>query len=162
VGEGVGVNGYDYGYGNSLHELEYNPYGYITYSLVSLGGTAPGGRVGRGSGGKWEDPFFFFARNLAAGRSFGPSFFCPFNPVVSAPGEVRIPSTMTGAQLKRLGPRGLVALCSDAATADALQLALHGERQRDALAAAAHRSRNARMTALGNHKACRGWWFCSY
>eukprot|EP00435_Cladocopium_sp_Y103_P011653 s1560_g3.t1 len=68
------------------------------------------------------------------------------------PGEVRIPSTMTGAQLKRLGPRGLVALCSDAATADALQLALHGERQRDALAAAAHRSRNARMTALGNHK----------
>jgi hypothetical protein len=68
---------------------------------------------------------------------------------------------MTGAQLKRLGPRGLVALCSDAATADALQLALHGERQRDALAAAAHRSRNARMTALGNHKACRGWWFCS-
>lgn len=68
------------------------------------------------------------------------------------PGEVRIPSTMTGAQLKRLGPRGLVALCSDAATAEALQLALHGERQRDAVAAAAHRSRNARMTALGNHK----------
>ena len=70
-------------------------------------------------------------------------------------GEVRIPSTMTGAQLKRLGPRGLVALCSDAATAEALQLALHGERQRDAVAAAAHRSRNARMTALGNHKALR-------
>ena len=67
---------------------------------------------------------------------------------------------MTGAQLKRLGPRGLLSLCSDAATAEALQLALHGERQRDALAAAAHRSRNARMTALGNHKA-RGWWFCS-
>ncbi|CAE7343918.1 DSK1 [Symbiodinium necroappetens] len=68
------------------------------------------------------------------------------------PGEVRIPSTMTGAQLRRLGRRGLAALCSDAETAEALALALAGESQAGKAAAAAHRSTNIRMTALGNHK----------
>eukprot|EP00913_Durusdinium_trenchii_P013782 g12941.t1 len=68
------------------------------------------------------------------------------------PGEVRIPSTMTGSQLRRLGPRGLAALCGDVATAQVLQAALLGERQADQVATAAHRSQNARMTALGNHK----------
>ncbi|CAE7288449.1 KIN13B [Symbiodinium sp. CCMP2592] len=68
------------------------------------------------------------------------------------PGEVRIPSTMTGAQLRRLGRRGLAALCSDAATAEALDKALTGESQAGKAAAAAHRSTNIRMTALGNHK----------
>lgn len=33
------------------------------------------------------------------------------------------------------------------------QAALLGERQADQVATAAHRSQNARMTALGNHKA---------
>eukprot|EP00439_Symbiodinium_sp_Y106_P060919 s233_g9.t1 len=68
------------------------------------------------------------------------------------PGEVRIPSTMTGAQLRRLGRRGLAALCSDAATAEALDKALTGESLAGKAAAAAHRSTNIRMTALGNHK----------
>lgn len=68
------------------------------------------------------------------------------------PGEVQIPSTMTGSQLRRLGPRGLAALCGDVATAQVLQAALLGERQADQVATAAHRSQNARMTALGNHK----------
>ena len=68
------------------------------------------------------------------------------------PGQVRIPTTMTGAQLRRLGRRGLAALCSDKATAEALDQALAGESQAGKAAAAAHRSANARMTALGNHK----------
>mmetsp|Transcript_27620 Transcript_27620/g.62165 ORF Transcript_27620/g.62165 Transcript_27620/m.62165 type:complete len:648 (-) Transcript_27620:146-2089(-) len=68
------------------------------------------------------------------------------------PGEVKIPTTMTGAQLRRLGQRGLSSLCSDAATAEALSHALTGEKQAGKAAAAAHRSAMARMTALGNHK----------
>ncbi len=67
-------------------------------------------------------------------------------------GEVRLPSTMTGAQLSRLGSRGLHAICSDAATSEALQQALHQQRHKNGAAAVAHRLRNAKMTALGNHK----------
>ena len=68
------------------------------------------------------------------------------------PGQVKVPSTMTGAQLRRLGRRGLAALCSDPETAEALDRALAGESQAGKAAAAAHRSTNIRMTALGNHK----------
>ena len=47
--------------------------------------------------------------------------------------------------------RGLAALCSDAATAEAPDKALTGESLAGKAAAAAHRSTNIRMTALGNH-----------
>mmetsp|Transcript_55054 Transcript_55054/g.128806 ORF Transcript_55054/g.128806 Transcript_55054/m.128806 type:complete len:659 (-) Transcript_55054:114-2090(-) len=69
------------------------------------------------------------------------------------PGEVRVPSTMTGAQFRRLGQRGLAALCSDAETATALNEALLGERAANDKAAKAHADTNARMAALAANKA---------
>ena len=73
-------------------------------------------------------------------------------------GEVRLPSTMTGAQLSRLGSRGLHAICSDAATSEALQQALNQQRHKNGAAAVAHRLRIAKMTALGNHKVSGRIW----
>lgn len=67
-------------------------------------------------------------------------------------GEVRLPSTMTGAQLCRLGPRGLAALCSDLATAEALHQALQGERAAARQAELSQAGRNAKMAALGVHR----------
>eukprot|EP00930_Biecheleria_cincta_P017554 TRINITY_DN13919_c1_g1_i1.p1 TRINITY_DN13919_c1_g1~~TRINITY_DN13919_c1_g1_i1.p1 ORF type:complete len:687 (-),score=124.30 TRINITY_DN13919_c1_g1_i1:15-1991(-) len=68
------------------------------------------------------------------------------------PGEARLPSTMTGAQVRRLGRRGLRALCSDEATAQMLYDALQGEEQASKAAAASHRGANAKITALGQSK----------
>lgn len=69
------------------------------------------------------------------------------------PGTVRIPSTMTGAQLQRLGRRGITALCQNAETAECFWEALMREREADHAATSKHRGSNAKMTALGNHKA---------
>lgn len=71
---------------------------------------------------------------------------------LSLPGQVRIPSTMTGAQLRRLGRRGLVSLCSDEATATALYEALLGEQTANTEFAMSHRDKNAKITALGANK----------
>mmetsp|Transcript_59963 Transcript_59963/g.111186 ORF Transcript_59963/g.111186 Transcript_59963/m.111186 type:complete len:662 (-) Transcript_59963:160-2145(-) len=68
------------------------------------------------------------------------------------PGEVRVPSTMTGAQFRRLGQRGMAALCSDAETAAALNEALLDERAANDKAAKAHADSNARMAALAASK----------
>lgn len=71
---------------------------------------------------------------------------------LALPGEARLPSTMTGAQVRRLGRRGLLALCSDEATAQMLYDALQGEEQASKAAAASHRGANAKITALGHNK----------
>eukprot|EP00931_Biecheleriopsis_adriatica_P049539 TRINITY_DN28663_c0_g1_i1.p1 TRINITY_DN28663_c0_g1~~TRINITY_DN28663_c0_g1_i1.p1 ORF type:complete len:663 (+),score=135.57 TRINITY_DN28663_c0_g1_i1:28-1989(+) len=68
------------------------------------------------------------------------------------PGQARIPSTMTGAQLRRLGRRGLRALCSDEETAQQLHEALLGEEAAGKEAAASHRAASAKITALGQNK----------
>ncbi|CAK0897074.1 unnamed protein product, partial [Prorocentrum cordatum] len=68
------------------------------------------------------------------------------------PGQARLPSTLTGPQLQRLGLRGLRALCSDGATAEALHAALLGEQAAGREAAASQRSNNAKITALGSLK----------
>lgn len=68
------------------------------------------------------------------------------------PGQVRIPSTMTGAQLRRLGPRGLSALCSDERTAEALSNALLNERTANHESETHHKHANAKITALGKHQ----------
>jgi len=65
---------------------------------------------------------------------------------------VKLPSTMNGAQLCRLGRRGITSLCSDQETADALFDALQGERSRAKEAEALHSGRNAKMSALGHHR----------
>ena len=75
---------------------------------------------------------------------------------------MRLPSTMTGAQLSRLGSRGLHAICSDAATSEALQQALNQQRHKNGAAAVAHRLRNAKMTALGNHKVSGRVWLVGW
>jgi len=74
------------------------------------------------------------------------------------PGEVRLPSTMTGAQLLRLGRRGVLSLCAgDTATAeatcDALQAALASERASCAAMTESQRTGNAKLTGLGLRKA---------
>lgn len=71
---------------------------------------------------------------------------------LALPGEVRLPSTMTGAQLQRLGRRGLSALCGDEATFEALHDALCGERAASRELTAAQTKQNAKVTALGAHK----------
>mmetsp|Transcript_43866 Transcript_43866/g.132778 ORF Transcript_43866/g.132778 Transcript_43866/m.132778 type:complete len:637 (+) Transcript_43866:42-1952(+) len=68
------------------------------------------------------------------------------------PGEARLPSTMTGAQLCRLGRRGIAALCGDEATAEALHAALLRERAAAREAGMSNVERNAKMTALGANK----------
>ena len=78
---------------------------------------------------------------------------CSFIKSLNLPGEVRIPSTMTGAQFRRLGRRGVAALCSDGETATALHEALLGERAANDRVARAHADSNARMAALGANKA---------
>lgn len=69
------------------------------------------------------------------------------------PGEARIPSSMTGAQLKRLGRRGLSSLCTDEETAQAVHDALVGEKQADNELSSAHSKSRAKMTALGANRA---------
>lgn len=64
---------------------------------------------------------------------------------------VKLPSTMTGAQLQRLGPRKLEALCGPAAPQ--LLAALRDLGKADEEAKRGHRETNARLTALGKHKA---------
>uniref|UniRef100_A0A7S2K3H1 Uncharacterized protein n=1 Tax=Zooxanthella nutricula TaxID=1333877 RepID=A0A7S2K3H1_9DINO len=68
------------------------------------------------------------------------------------PGEVRLPSTMTGGQLCRLSRQSLAALCSDADTAEALHSALQQERAVARDVELSQTGRNAKMAALGNHK----------
>lgn len=71
---------------------------------------------------------------------------------LALPGQVRIPSTMTGTQLRRLGRRGITALCSDEAAADALWTAVQGERVANDECVASRLSSNAKITALGANK----------
>lgn len=68
------------------------------------------------------------------------------------PGEARIPSSMTGMQLKRLGRRGLSTLCSNEETAEAVHDALVGERQADNDLSSMHSKSRAKMSALGSNK----------
>jgi len=68
------------------------------------------------------------------------------------PGKARIPSTMTGLQLRRLGRRGLSSLCSDEATAEALHEALQGERTANDELLASQRDKSAKLTLLGHNK----------
>jgi len=68
------------------------------------------------------------------------------------PGEAKIPSTMSGAQLHRLGRRGLVSLCSDEATADALHMALVGERKANREVASSQQHQLAKLTLLGANR----------
>merc|ERR1712039_331173 len=65
---------------------------------------------------------------------------------------IRLPSTMTGIQLCRLGRRGLVSLCSDEESAEKLHQALLNQREAAREAGASQLERNAKITALGNHK----------
>mmetsp|Transcript_45086 Transcript_45086/g.97944 ORF Transcript_45086/g.97944 Transcript_45086/m.97944 type:complete len:646 (-) Transcript_45086:30-1967(-) len=71
---------------------------------------------------------------------------------LSLPGEVRLPSTMTGAQLCRLGRRGLVALCSDEATGEGLYEALLEERRAERSVGASQATSLRRLSALGANK----------
>jgi len=82
--------------------------------------------------------------NAAAVRSFVAS--------LGLPGQVRLPSTMTGAQLCRLGQRGIKALCSDDQTYEAFQAALVKERTASREVFASQTDRNAKISALGAHK----------
>jgi len=68
------------------------------------------------------------------------------------PGAVRLPSTMTGAQLCRLSRQSLGALCRDEVVAQALHEALQNERNAARDADASQAGRNAKMAALGNRK----------
>jgi hypothetical protein len=68
------------------------------------------------------------------------------------PGEARIPSTMSGAQLRRLGRRGLSALCSSEECAEALHAALQGQKNASDELQAMQRAGNKKLTALGNNK----------
>lgn len=68
------------------------------------------------------------------------------------PGEARIPSTMTGSQLRRLGRRGLSSLCSDEETAEALHLALQEEKTAADELLAVQKDKNAKLTLLGHNK----------
>jgi len=71
---------------------------------------------------------------------------------LNLPGEARIPSTMTGAQLRRLGKRAVSALCSNEASAEALYAALQGQKMANEELLASHRAGNKKMTALGTNK----------
>eukprot|EP00929_Paragymnodinium_shiwhaense_P043020 TRINITY_DN22171_c0_g1_i1.p1 TRINITY_DN22171_c0_g1~~TRINITY_DN22171_c0_g1_i1.p1 ORF type:complete len:708 (+),score=161.29 TRINITY_DN22171_c0_g1_i1:77-2200(+) len=68
------------------------------------------------------------------------------------PGSVRLPSTMTGAQLQRLGASRLQQLCSDEATFQALQAALAGERAAAKEARVTHVDKMSKMQGLGHNK----------
>jgi len=68
------------------------------------------------------------------------------------PGQVRLPSTMTGAQLCRLGAKAVTALCSDEATAEAFRQALQEERNQAKETIRAQARRNEKIAALGSHR----------
>eukprot|EP00928_Gymnodinium_smaydae_P013914 TRINITY_DN15045_c1_g1_i4.p1 TRINITY_DN15045_c1_g1~~TRINITY_DN15045_c1_g1_i4.p1 ORF type:complete len:670 (-),score=146.66 TRINITY_DN15045_c1_g1_i4:880-2847(-) len=69
-------------------------------------------------------------------------------------GQVRVPSTMTGAQLCRLGNRGLAALCGGAGTpaAETFLAALQRERLSAREEERMQAGRNAKLTALGQNR----------
>jgi len=68
------------------------------------------------------------------------------------PGKASLPSAMTGAQLCRLGRRGVAALCSDAATAEAVWEALLRERALGRDAQSSQVDKMKMMVALGSNK----------
>jgi len=72
---------------------------------------------------------------------------------LSLPGATRIPSTMTGAQLLRLGRRGLLSICSDTATAEALHEAVCRTRSTASDLSSQLRDKNEKMTGLGHNRA---------
>lgn len=68
------------------------------------------------------------------------------------PGEARLPSTMTGFQLRRLGRRGLSSLCSNEETAEVLHLALQGQKSANDELLAKQTQSNAKLTLLAHNK----------
>lgn len=66
--------------------------------------------------------------------------------------RVRLPSAMTGAQLWRLGRRGLNSLCNDEEAAQLVYEALMAERAAAREVGATLSERNAKISALGAHK----------
>mmetsp|Transcript_68968 Transcript_68968/g.121969 ORF Transcript_68968/g.121969 Transcript_68968/m.121969 type:complete len:661 (-) Transcript_68968:87-2069(-) len=71
---------------------------------------------------------------------------------LNLPGKARIPTSMTGPQLRRLGRRGLTSLCSDEETAEMLHQALMGQDVANKAASASHRDSTAKMTLLAQSK----------
>jgi len=63
-------------------------------------------------------------------------------------GRIRLPSTMTGAQLCRLSARNIAALCTDAAAAEAFNEALLNERATNRDVEHSQAGRNAKMAGL--------------